>query len=215
MSGRSVYTFTCRMMERFVHGRDDLRRRCRARRLAVRRARRQRGGGRCRQPGLEAGAGGQGPVAAALLDSYCEERRAAARENIRQFDPQHRLHHAQVPGLARLSRCHPVAGARLSLRPRPDQQRPAVGADDACRTRRSIRPTPIPIGPAVRRPGQAMVDAPAGQWLAGRADRSGLHAARASATPGPGSGSGHDGVGRSIAAACRQRATMRGRARPI
>ena len=62
----------------------DLRGRCRASGLAVRRARRQFGTGGCGKSGLEARPHAAQDVAGALLESYHIERSAAADENIRK-----------------------------------------------------------------------------------------------------------------------------------
>ena len=76
-----------------------------------------------------------GVLSSATSQRVCVEQLNAdeIRKRYPAFDPQHRLHHAQVRGVADLSRRHPVAGARLSLRPGVDQQRTAVGSDDPCR----------------------------------------------------------------------------------
>ena len=115
----SVYTFTCRMLQRFVHGRVIF------------------AGDAAHVVSPFGARGGNGAIAdvdnlawklalvvagkapEALLDSYCSERRAAARENILQFHAQHRFHHAQVPGLAGLPRRRTDAGAATSRSPVP------------------------------------------------------------------------------------------------
>ena len=109
-----------------------------------------------------------GKSPASLLDSYCSERRAAARENILQFDPQHRLHHAQVRGLARFS-----ATPRCRWRGTFPFARALINSGRlSVPTAQAGSPLDTPDvdddwsgGPA---PGRAMVDAPLGQRLAGR-----------------------------------------------
>jgi 3-(3-hydroxy-phenyl)propionate hydroxylase len=79
----SVYTFQCRRLERFVHGRVIFAGDSGPYRVALRRARRQwRHPGR-RQSGLEAGGGAEGRGRSeALLATYDEERIRGADENI-------------------------------------------------------------------------------------------------------------------------------------
>ena len=168
----SVYTFTCRMMERFLHGRTIF------------------AGDAAHVVSPFGARGGNAAVADAdnlawKLARVREGRVAArpARQLLRgaprrvarehpAIDPQHGLHHAQVRGVAPLPRRHLVPGARLSLRPVLDQQRAAVGADGA------FRIAPRHAGCRLRRlvgwPGarSRLGRCPAGQWLAGREDRS-------------------------------------------
>ena len=127
----SVYTFTCRMLQRFVQGRVIF------------------AGDAAHVVSPFGARGGNGAIAdvdnlawklALVVDGKApavaarqllqRASRGGAREHP-QFHAQHRLHHAQVPGLARLPRRRADAGAGFPVRPRPDQQRPAVGADAA------------------------------------------------------------------------------------
>jgi 3-(3-hydroxy-phenyl)propionate hydroxylase len=164
----SVYTFTCRMMERFVHGRVVF------------------AGDAAHVVSPFGARGGNAAIAdvdnlawklalvlqkgapAALLDSYCSERRAAARENIlnstRSTDfitPKFPASRVFRDATLALARDFPFARAlinsgRLSV-PTAQTGSPLDTPDgDADWTR----------GPA---PGQAMVDAPAGDgWLIDR-----------------------------------------------
>ena len=148
----SVYTFACCGWSASARPR-DLRRRCRARRLAVRRARRQRGRAGRRQPGLEARARARAASAPeTLLDSYASEREHAADENIRALDAQHRLHHAEERGQPPVPRCR----ARRSRATFPfaralvNSGRLSVPTTHA--GRRSTRRTPTTTGRAGRRP---------------------------------------------------------------
>ncbi len=111
----------------------DLRRRRRARRLAVRRARReQRHPGR-RQPGVEARARDERPRAGpAARHLRCRARPGRRREHP-ELDALHRLHHAEERGVADLPRRRPVAGEEVRVRAPSRQQRTALGADDTRR----------------------------------------------------------------------------------
>ena len=129
----SVYTFTCRMMERFVHGRVIF-------------------AGDAAHVVSPFGARG-GNAAVADADNLAWKlarvvaRQVAAeparhllqraprrrRENIRHSTRSTDFITPKFEASRRVPRRHAGAGERLSVRQRPDQQRPAVGADGAYR----------------------------------------------------------------------------------
>ncbi|MCE3250383.1 MAG: FAD-dependent oxidoreductase [Geminicoccaceae bacterium] len=118
----SVYTFRCRRLARFRHGRvmflGDA-----AHEVSPFGAR--------RQPRLEARLRAAGPGTRAPARQL---RRGAPRRGRRQhppLDPLDRVHHAQERGEPRLSRCRAGARRAPSVRPPDAQQRPAVDADPA------------------------------------------------------------------------------------
>ena len=128
----SVYTFTCRMMERFVHGRVIF------------------AGDAAHVVSPFGARGGNAAVADAdnlawklacvvagksppsLLDTYCSERRAA-EENIRQSTRSTDFITPKFEASRRFRDATLALAKRLSVRQSPDQQRPAVGADGAYR----------------------------------------------------------------------------------
>ena len=166
----SVYTFACLRMDRLPPRPRAVRRRLGARRVAVRRARRQLGRAGRREPGLEARRG----AAAAKRLTRCStatptEREYAADENIRNSTRSTDF----ITPKSEISRAVPRRGARAgeapAVRAHAGQQRPAVGAGDAARlaaeharrrtpsraawcparrppTRRSTRPTAAAAG---------------------------------------------------------------------
>ena len=129
----SVYTFTCRMLQRFVHGRVIF------------------AGDSAHVVSPFGARGGNGAIAdvdnlawklalvvagkapAALLDSYCSERRAAARENILNSTRSTDFITPKFPASRAFRDAALTLAPDFPVRPRPDQQRPAVGADGAAR----------------------------------------------------------------------------------
>ena len=164
----SIYTFQCRRMAKFRHGRVVFAGDSRASGVAVRRARRQfRLSGR-RQSDLEASAWqSRGLAPESLIDSYDAERVPAADENIRHstratdfITPKSAASRAFRDAALDLSARFPFArplvnSGRLST-PSVYDGSPLNGADD-------------PALPRATRPGAPAVDAPLGDgWLLDR-----------------------------------------------
>ena len=163
----SVYTFQCRRLARFVHGRVIFAGDSAHVGLALRRARRQR-----RHPGrgqsrLEARRVLAGEAPPALLDTYDAERIAAADENIAHSARATRFM-SPAPGIERLFRDQvlalashaPFARAWVNSGRLP---RPAL---------RPRRPRPPRACPPPRAPAAPAPDAPAGNgWLLDRLGR--------------------------------------------
>ena len=130
----SVYTFQCRRLEKFRHGRIVFVGDSATPGVAVSaRGRRQWRTQDADNLAWKLAAVTQGRAPVRLIDSYDAERIPAGRRNIHQFNPFHRLHHAKGQSQPAVPRCGagPVGGP--SLCPPLGQFRPAVPASPLCR----------------------------------------------------------------------------------
>ena len=169
----SVYTFTCRMMQRFVHGRVIF------------------AGDAAHVVSPFGARGGNGAIAdvdnlawklALVVRRRGAARRcstataaSAARRRARTSCNSTRSTDFITPKFPASRAFRDAAltlAPRLPVRPRPDQQRPAVGADGAARIRRSTRPTATATGSAVRgRGGRCSMRRLGNGWLIDRLGR--------------------------------------------
>ena len=129
----SVYTFQCRRMQQFRHGRvlfaGD------AAHLVVPFGARGANSGMQDADNLvvEARAGAARPGARVAARHLRRRARRGGRREHPQLDARDRLHHAEERDLAHVSRCGAGACAAAPVRAHARQQRPAVGAGGSCR----------------------------------------------------------------------------------
>ncbi len=114
----SVYTFQCRRLARFVHGRVIFAGDSAHQVSPLRRARGQFRHPGCGEPRLETRAGSRRRGGPDLIATYDLERVRTADENISQLHPRHRLHRAALGRRAATARCRPrpCGGGRPSRR---------------------------------------------------------------------------------------------------